>query len=342
MLQPLRRAAWRRAARPPRLTYGRSTGPPAIWFLVPDWPLPSGGVRVAYRHVDLLHEAGRIASVLQGERGSRPTWFPNTTPVRGARGTTVRDSDVLVIPEVWAKILPTVPVGVRCIVFDQSAHLIWQQPGSPDAYRIARSLIGVLTVSDYAAKALSQAFPDVAVRRIHLSVDTRRFQPAPRPERRLAWMPRRAGSFGEQVLDTLMARHCLDGWELAPIDGLSEQGVAEQLGSSSIFLSFTDREGFGLPAAEAMASGCYVVGCHGQGGREMFLAEHCLPVESGDASGFVTAVESVVRQENEKPGWCRTRGLRARAFIDEHYSVHRERLEVISYYDDVLSRAPCR
>ena len=37
-----------------------------------------------------------------------------------------------------------------------------------------------------------------------------------------------------------------------------------------IFLSFGHPEGFGLPITEAMASGYWVIGYHGGGGRELF------------------------------------------------------------------------
>jgi glycosyltransferase involved in cell wall biosynthesis len=47
-----------------------------------------------------------------------------------------------------------------------------------------------------------------------------------------------------------------------------------------VFLSLSDRDGFGLPPAEAMACGCYVVGYSGGGGREFFDPSYCDPVES--------------------------------------------------------------
>jgi len=47
--------------------------------------------------------------------------------------------------------------------------------------------------------------------------------------------------------------------------------VADILRSSRVFLSFSQREGFGLPPLEALACGCAVVGYHGFGGRALFV-----------------------------------------------------------------------
>ena len=52
------------------------------------------------------------------------------------------------------------------------------------------------------------------------------------------------------------------------IDKVNESKVAEIMSESAIFLSTSIYEGFGLPPIEAMASGCIVVGFHGDGGME--------------------------------------------------------------------------
>ena len=46
-----------------------------------------------------------------------------------------------------------------------------------------------------------------------------------------------------------------------------------------------------MPAAEAMACGSYVIGNHGQGGREFFLPEFSTAIEAGDTLAFARAVE---------------------------------------------------
>ena len=56
---------------------------PTVYFCAPDWNVPAGGIRVFYRHVDILNEAGIPAAVLHRRAGFRCTWFENHTRVVG-------------------------------------------------------------------------------------------------------------------------------------------------------------------------------------------------------------------------------------------------------------------
>lgn len=51
---------------------------------------------------------------------------------------------------------------------------------------------------------------------------------------------------------------------------LSQNELIEKMASHKYYLTLSPVEGFGLPAIEAMASGCTVVGFHGWGGKEFF------------------------------------------------------------------------
>jgi hypothetical protein len=82
--------------------------PPAILYLCPDSDVPSGGVRVIYRHVDVLNDAGVRAAVLHGRSGFRCGWFEHSTRVAYVSETCVDDA-ILVVPEVFAGALPRLP-----------------------------------------------------------------------------------------------------------------------------------------------------------------------------------------------------------------------------------------
>ena len=81
-------------------------------------------------------------------------------------------------------------------------------------------------------------------------------------------------------------------WKLLPIENLSEQQVAQTLGHSSIFLSFSDQEGFALPPLEAALSGALVIGYTGQGAREYFNSPNFIEIQNGDFKSFFKAVVS--------------------------------------------------
>ena len=137
----------------------------------------------------------------------------------------------------------------------------------------------------------------------------------------------------------LAGRDALAGWEVRPIDGLSHAAVAEELRSSRIFVSLSRREGFGLPAAEAMACGCFVVGYDGFGGREFFDPEYCRPVEVGNPLALAAACAEVVARDRAEPGWLRERGLDAARCVRRRYSMESERDDVVRAYSDYLPTA---
>lgn len=123
------------------------------------------------------------------------------------------------------------------------------------------NLVALLTVSEDSEAVLAHTFPWIPVFRARPVVDGSVFFPDDQERRqRIGFTISRRPDEREQLLHILRARGVLDGWELVPIAGRSEASTAEILRSYPIFLSFSDREGFGLPPAEAMASGCYVIG----------------------------------------------------------------------------------
>jgi hypothetical protein len=204
-------------------------------------------------------------------------------------------------------------------------------------YSANPDLVGVVAVSKHSQEMLKYAFGGRPIERIHQSIDSALFHPGERPgAQRIAYMPRRAREDAQLVLQLLHARGVLNDWDVAALDGLSHAEVAVELRNSRIFLAFTYQEGFGLPAAEAMACGNYVIGYHGFGGREFFRPEFSAPMETGDVLGFARAVERVVNKEREEADWCWHRGRRASEFILSEYSRERERSEVIATYRGFL------
>lgn len=318
---------------------------PRIYFLTPDHNVPSGGIRVIYRHVDILNAAGFNASVLHRRRGFRCTWFENETRVTDVSVTRLRLDDLLVVPEVDVDALQRVPSGTRHVIFNQNSHLTWTGDAAAVSqhYMPRPELAAVVTVSRHNEAMLRRAFPGCPVRRVHLGIDAEMFHAAGRSRSRsIAYMPRRGREDARQVLAMLEGRGALAGWEVVSLDGLSHEAVATALRSTSIFLAFTRQEGFGLPAAEAMACGAYVIGNDGFGGREFFRPSFSTSIEAGDVVGFAEAVENTIEKERAEPGWCAVRGGWASRFVLGHYSLDRERQDVTSLYAQLLPVAPHR
>ena len=52
-----------------------------VYYLCPDIKTPVGGIRVIYRHVDILNRYGIPAYVVHKTLGFRVDWFKNDTPI---------------------------------------------------------------------------------------------------------------------------------------------------------------------------------------------------------------------------------------------------------------------
>ncbi|WP_193614062.1 glycosyltransferase [Nocardioides lijunqiniae] len=276
-----RERRWRRV---PEIRVHAPRGTPTIYYLVPDVDTPHGGVRVAYRHVDLLNALGLRAAVLHTAPGFRATWFAHTTPVVDSRRLRFGAEDLLVVPEVYGPSMRHLDPEIRVLVFNQGAYLTFDAldlettaPGSP--YEDLGRLEGIMTVSRDSAELLAMSFPGVPVDVARPVVDGRLFHPGPVPDRReFAYVPTRRAQERNQVLHMLRALRV--GWQPVPLTGMSEAQVAETLRRVPLFVSLSDRDGFGLPPAEAMACGSYVVGYPGGGGEEFFDPGYCSPVRS--------------------------------------------------------------
>ena len=132
--------------------------------------------------------------------------------------------------------------------------------------------------------------------------------------------------------------HC---WEIVPVGGLHQDELAEVFGTAQIFISLSHREGLGLPPAEAMASGCYVIGFTGDGGREFMLSEVCSPVEYPNLITLVREVEKAATLwDTDRPTMERTTAL-ARDFALTHFSDEHFRVSVVSTFEELtLSGSP--
>ncbi|SFV27651.1 Glycosyl transferases group 1 [Devosia crocina] len=321
----------------PKLKRGKGR-PAGVYFLTPDYEPPSGGVRVIYRHVDLLNAAGIPAAVVHQRPGFRCTWFDHNTRILDVSQCQMSEEDLLVLPETDGDLLGRIAPGIRHVIFNQNAHLTWQRDGAVSRYmKQNRFLAGIVTVSSYSAEMMSQAFPSLRVDRIHLSIDEELFFcPQGSRARKLTFMPRRAGNDIHQVLGLLNGRDILKDWNIVALDNLTHREVAAELRSSRIFLAFTYQEGFGLPAAEAMACGNFVIGYHGCGGREFFDPAFSAPVPTGDVLGFAQEIENAVRSSAEDEAWLSTRAQRSAEFIRTNYTSARETKDVLRIYGGLL------
>lgn len=327
-----------RRRQPPPLHTVPSSTTPTVYYLGPDMDLPIGGIRVIYRHVDALRQMGIEAAVLHGTDGFRSTWFENQTRVEYASRTRIGPEDLLVVPEWYGPTLDRIPRDIRVVIFNQRAYDTWDfvpyeetGPGAP--YAGHDNVLAILTVSRDNADLLAYAFPHLQVHLTRNAIDPALFHPGDRPPgRRISFTTTRRAREREQLLHILRARDALRGWEVMPIVDRTERETAEIMRGSAIHLSFSDREGFGLPPAEAMASGCYVIGYHGLAGREFFDPDFSTPVEDGDLVAFARAITDACAEYDADPEGFSKLGRKASERVLAKYSAARLADDLRAFY----------
>lgn len=327
----------------PKLTVDRNLEPrsPIAWFICPDWESPSGGIRKLYHCVDILNEDGLNAAILHVRPGFRCSWFENTTRVASAADVALAAQDILVIPEIYGRTVHNLPSGIRQVIFNQNAYntltSLLDDPANATPYTENPDLALVLVVSQDNAEVIKQMFPRVPVRRLHLGIDPALYHPPQRPkQRRIAYMPRKRRDDAANVLALLRLRNILDGWDVVAIEGRSEAETAELLQTAKLFLSFSSREGFGLPPLEALACGCLVVGYHGFGGREFFHPPFATAAEEGDIAGFARAVEATLCKLDNEPRCADAIMAAAASFVSDAYPLETERQDILDAFGPLL------
>ena len=315
-----------------------ATGPTRVYYLAPHLAAASGGVRNIYRHVDSLNSLGIDAAVVHAKAGHRADWFANKTRVLDAGQVSLGPRDLLVVPECYGPGLGGLPDGIRVVIFNQGAYHTFDripfentEPGAP--YAGLADVVGLLTVSQDSAALLRYGFPSMAVSIARPVVDGSVFHPSDAMRgRRIAYLTHRRPQEREQLLHLLRAHGLPAGWELVPISRRTEAQTANMMRTSALFLGFSEREGFGLPPAEAMASGCYVIGYPGMGGREFFEPDHCAPIPDGDLLAFARAIDDAIAAHDEDTEAFSKIGLTASERILSRYSAENLRADLAAFY----------
>ena len=257
--------------------------------MAPDLPTPSGGIKVIYRYVEHLGALGYDARVWHGTPGFAYESWGSTAPVDTGTELDFAAGDVLVMPETggskWSFLSEGQPIVMLCqgmdFVFANSDFLM-DEPGAYPGWPQATAAIAVSdAIHTFLGRACHDGFP---VHNVPVQIEEW-FQPREK-EKRIALMPRRRREDLLGAVQLVRRSGYLGEWKIVLIEGMTQQQVAEELGRSAIFLFGAEREGVGLPGAEAMASGCYVVGFTGDGAKEYMRPEHSSVIADSDVVGM--------------------------------------------------------
>ena len=302
-----------------------------VRFMAPDLPSPSGGIKVMYRYVEHLCALGYDARVWHGTPGFAYESWGSTALVDTGAELDFDAGDVLVMPETggskWSFLSQGQPVVMLCqgmdFVFANSDFLV-DEPGAYPGWPQATAALAVSdAIHTFLDRACAPAFP---IHNVPVQIEDW-FQPRAK-EKRIALMPRRRREDLLGAVQLVRRSGRLADWEIVLIDGMTQQEVADELGRAAIFLFGAEREGVGLPGAEAMASGCYVVGFTGDGAKEYMLREHASVIADSDVVDMCDrALEAMDWFENDR-GFFDDRAADGREWVRSRHSgqLVRERL----------------
>ncbi|WP_136975569.1 glycosyltransferase family 4 protein [Synechococcus sp. GEYO] len=283
------------------------------WLVLhPDLKQPVGGVKQMHRFGEALNKCGRRAYVIQDRSDFHPGWFHSKLKTTSFQDFKKQwdflspQENIVVLPETFILDLDVYAPRLPKIIFNQNGSYSFGSPGSKfklppqsiiELYRRS-DILHILCVSDFDKMLLIDGFNlgQDRVSRLYNCIDTNVFFPGQHKKRQISYMPRKNTLDVDVVLALLQLRSCFSDWYFQPIINCTQEQVARHLRQSLIYLSFGHPEGFGLPLAEAMASGCALVGYSGLGGREIFTlgSQYGVATEIpfGDWLGFINSCYS--------------------------------------------------
>lgn len=263
-----------------------------IIYGAPPSDTPAGGVKVIYRHSEILNSLGVESAVWHpGDSGFKCTWFDNS--IRTVNTEALSPStDFLIIPEIWASsYVPMLKdLGFRVAIYVQNCYYTHVNLNSEnenaiaDAYRDADLILSISQdTSDYLINVFKVPSYKIVMQRYSINLNL--FHPS-KKSKTITYMPRKMEQHSRRVTSAL-EKLIPDGWEIKPLDKMSELDVANNLNESIIFLAFSEFEGLPVPPVEAALSGNFVIGYHGQGGKEYWKDPIFTNIEQGDIKKFI-------------------------------------------------------
>lgn len=256
--------------------------------------------------------------------------------------TEIKENDILVFPEIYGPKIAQLYKGIKKVIYNQGVYQTFFGYNNDltdlKSPYLDADLMAVIVNSKDAKQYLNYVFPSLTVHRIHYGIDSQNFSHTTDKKKYISFMPRKLQVDIAQVINILKFRGSLNGWELLPIDKMSEAQVAKALKESALFLSFNINEGFGMPPAEAMACGCIVVGYTGKGGDEIFVPDFTFPVPDRNIQIFAKTLEEVIQNFNSNMDYYRMHSEKASRFILSEYSMQVEESDIVNVWNQILSK----
>ena len=259
----------------------------------------TGGIKVMFRHVEMLCQLGFDACVYAP--AGRPPWLATDAPLFSGRDLLSNPRHILVFPELlngdlckWA----LADIAASKVMLCQNQYYSFSEALQAKPLH-ELDFIKLVTVGQVARGFLDRVFAPAVFDVAPVWIDGALFHPRAKTPS-IAVFPRKLPQVYDMLRRIFVAKYPQlrdTPWRL--IHKLPERRAAEILGEATVFLSLCDRECCPLSALEAMSSGCAVAGFHGYGGLEYATAENGIWLPPDHLEETVDALASLLIADQE-------------------------------------------
>lgn len=267
----------------------------------------TGGVRVIYNYVRALREIGMDAYVLHPLQNFTYGFANAPTPVYTP--TLISDADHLVIPDVYIGQATDKNLNghVNYSLFIQNPYIIrtLQKYNNKSLINaVFNNAKYILCISEDTEAMILEMYPQTEGKLIRtiwsFPIGSKLGLNVEKKEKLISYMPRKNIDHIQLTLDCIENKLPAN-WRLVPIVHMSHSDLESTLNKSSIYLSFGSFEGLPAPPVEAAISGNYVIGYHGNGGREYWNSPNFTEVNVCDIREFSKKILERVRIVDANP-----------------------------------------
>jgi len=293
----------------------------------------SGGIKTAYRHVELLREIGYDVYIWQPS--GKATWLETNAALLSDQTIDfVKPTDILVFPEslhndVFIPFITSVKAKKK-ILFCQNQYNLFNQ-------LIPKKSFSELGFDDIVccSNTVKVFFEDVFKFRnlsiIPHYIDREQFKPATN-QLQIALTPRKLPLHAKFILQVFRIKYPeFSHVKVAAFHDAHEYKVAEILGQSAVLLALSNRESFGLVPVEAMAAGCLVAGYHGYGGLEYATAANGFWYGADENEKVADSIAHLLRGIGSRADWVAAMRDATRATV-QRYDRQSTKLALLTYF----------
>jgi hypothetical protein len=315
---------------------------PSIYYHAPDYPAPSWGIGLIYKHVELLRKNGYDAAVVHRRFPFQLDWLETDAPVVYLdAGFSPKRRDILVVPETEARHQSLRRLHCRKLVFVQGSFLIlnrlaeavtYPQLGYEQAIVIMpHTRVIVERHFDVPASIVPPFIAPYFFTNESALNTTRRL-------RRILTFPKPAAE-DYDILNKMLRRYLASkpDWQLIEIKGLSHREAAAFMQQSAFLVNVNTREAFNTTVPEAMAAGCIPVCYEAYGGQDFLRdGENAFVFPNNYIYPLLDRVyELIETYDSSQDGLAQ---IRTNAYATaRQYTIERTEAALLAFYESILA-----